>query len=623
MRHYLAVLALVAAGLCYGSQGPSVSAVEAPTFEIDDLGSVGGNFTLPSDINDVGDVVGAVQTATFDYHAFLYTDRTGLRDLGTMGGTGWSQAVGINNQGHFIGYFTRADGSTGAFLQGNNIGTTTLAGFPGSSLTTASGLNDADQVTGTSSLPVGAHAFVWSAATGMRDLGTLGGSVSNGWGINAHGQVVGQSIVVDDPYFPIYHAFRYTDGIGMQDLGALLPGTSRTPSGVRGINADGDVIGYSYNPGGPFGTFLYTDRDGMRDLGTLGGQSSSAYDINDNGAAVGTAALPSGLQHAFLYTHDAGMVDLNSLIDSTTGWTLWTAQAINNSGTIVGIATMGGRSRGYRARRLRDDSAPDIEALVSPAPNAAGWNTSDVTVRWRVRDPESGIASSSSCDGQTLTENTAGITLTCTAANPFGGTSSRSITLKIDKSTPEIGVAVSPQPNAAGWNSNDVTIVWAVRDPESGVVSSSGCSTQVLTSETAGLTLTCTAVNAAGGLSSRAVTVQIDKTPPVLMCAATPSVLWPPNGDMVPVAIAVTVEDALSGVATFALQSFTVDDPTAGPQAVTGFVAGTQSTKGLVQAIRTGTTAARVYTFRYTSTDAAGLTGSCTALVVVPHDVSR
>jgi hypothetical protein len=213
--------------------------------------------------------------------------------------------------------------------------------------------------------------------------------------------------------------------------------------------------------------------------------------------------------------------------------------------------------------------------------------------------------------------------LTCTAANPFGGTSSRSVTLKIDKSTPEIDVSVSPQPNAAGWNSSDITIVWAVRDPESGVVSSSGCGTQVLTNETAGLTLTCNAVNAAGRSSSRAVTVKIDKTPPVLTCAATPSVLWPPNGDMVPVTIAVRVEDALSGVATFALQSVTVDDPTAGPQAVIGFVAGTQTTNGLVQALRTGTNAARVYTFRYASNDAAGLTGSCTALVVVPHDVGQ
>jgi hypothetical protein len=55
MKHRLTALALVCLALGYGRQAPPLSAVEAPVFEIDDLGSVGGNFTLPSDINDVGD----------------------------------------------------------------------------------------------------------------------------------------------------------------------------------------------------------------------------------------------------------------------------------------------------------------------------------------------------------------------------------------------------------------------------------------------------------------------------------------------------------------------------------------------------------------------------------------
>jgi probable HAF family extracellular repeat protein len=442
------------------------------------------------------------------------------------------------------GYFTRADGSLGAFLYGDDIGTIDLGGLPGTSVNSARGLNDSDQVTGSSFLLFGAHAFLWDVTRGMQDLGTLGGSVSNGARVNVHGQVVGQSIAVDDPSFPIYHAFRYTNGIGMQDLGTL-PGTSRTSSSARGINADGDVVGYSNDPAfGANRAFLYSDRDGMRDLGTLGGRSALANDINDNGEVVGIADLPSGQGHPFLYSREGGMVDLNSLIDSTTGWTLWTAEAINNRGTIVGVATMGGRSRGYRARR-RDNSPPEIE------------------------------------------------------------------------------VSVSPQPNAAGWNTSDVTVAWSVRDPETGVVSSSGCSTQTVTNETAGVTLTCRAVNGVGGVSSRSITVKIDKTPPALSCTPTPSLVWPPNGDMVPVSIAVSVHDALSGTGAFTLHSFSVDDPTASPQAVTGFAVGTPSTNGFVQALRQGTGEARVYAFTYTSVDAAGLTGSCTARVVVPHDVGQ
>ena len=71
MKLRLVFLALVCLGLVSWSHVPPLSALEAPLYEIDDLGSVGGNFTLPTDINDAGDVVGSVQTATFDFHAFL------------------------------------------------------------------------------------------------------------------------------------------------------------------------------------------------------------------------------------------------------------------------------------------------------------------------------------------------------------------------------------------------------------------------------------------------------------------------------------------------------------------------------------------------------------------------
>jgi len=623
MRRHLAVFAVVCLGFCYGRPAP-LSAVDSPAYAIDDLGSLGGNFISPSDINDVGDVVGTAQTATFDYHAFLYTDGSGIRDLGTLSGTGQSQAFGINKRRHVSGYFTRADGSLGAFLYGDDIGTIDLGTLPGTASDGARGLNDADEVTGSSFLPAGAHAFLWSVATGMQDLGTLGGTTSNGERVNAQGQVVGQSIVIDDPSFPIFHAFRYTNGVAMKDLGTPPGITNRAYSIAKSINVDGDVVGYYSDPAsGSLRAFLYTDRGGMRDLGTLGGSLSLASVINNNGTIVGVSHLPSGQQHPFVYTDVAGVVDLNSLIDSTTGWTLFTADAINNYGTIVGTGTMGGLGRGYRARRIRDDSAPEIEALVNPMPNAAGWNNSDVTVRWSVRDPESGVAASSGCETRILTDSTSGITLTCTATNPFGGSSSQSVTIKIDKSQPVIDALVTPQPNPAGWNISNVTLGWNVRDPVSGVVSSSGCGSQMLTNETAGVTLTCSATNAAGGSSSRSIVVRIEKTPPVLTCTATPSIVWPPSGAMVPVSIAVTVRDTLSGVGGVTLQSFSVDDPVAGPQAVTGFAVGTASTTGFVQALRQGNGAGRTYAFTYMAVDAAGLTGSCTALVMVPHDMSE
>ena len=50
----------------------------------------------------------------------------------------------------------------------------------------------------------------------MRDLGTLGGTFSAAYGINASGQVVGRSNI---PAQPFPHAFLWQDGVGMRDLG--------------------------------------------------------------------------------------------------------------------------------------------------------------------------------------------------------------------------------------------------------------------------------------------------------------------------------------------------------------------------------------------------------------------
>ena len=51
----------------------------------------------------------------------------------------------------------------------------------------------------------------------MQDLGTLGGTYSGGFAINASGQVTGYADTAGDG---LYHAFLW-DGTTMQDLGTL------------------------------------------------------------------------------------------------------------------------------------------------------------------------------------------------------------------------------------------------------------------------------------------------------------------------------------------------------------------------------------------------------------------
>jgi probable HAF family extracellular repeat protein len=119
------------------------------------------------------------------------------------------------------------------------------------------------------------------------------------------------------------------------------------------VNALGQTVGYSYTAGdAEQRAFLwtpFTPNTGpgtLKDLGTLGGADSQANDIDAWGNVVGHANLVNGTKHAFLYTRCGNMVDLNSLIDPNSGWELVSAKAISNKGHIVGTGyngTLGGR----------------------------------------------------------------------------------------------------------------------------------------------------------------------------------------------------------------------------------------------------------------------------------------
>jgi probable HAF family extracellular repeat protein len=174
MRRFLTSFFTLLVCALYQCTKAPVRASEPSNYAIDDLGTLGGFFTGPAGLNDRGDVVGFAQTATFEYHAFLFTDEGGLRDLGAHGGV-QSQAFGVNRSRHVAGTFTRADGTTGAFLDGADIGMVDLGSLGGRFGSAARDVNDAGEVVGLSYLPSDvAHAFRWTSTDGMQDLGTLG-----------------------------------------------------------------------------------------------------------------------------------------------------------------------------------------------------------------------------------------------------------------------------------------------------------------------------------------------------------------------------------------------------------------------------------------------------------------
>ncbi len=122
------------------------------------------------------------------------------------------------------------------------------------------------------------------------------------------------------------------------------------------------------------------------------------------------------------------------------------------------------------------------------------------------------------------------------------------VTAISDSSPPTITPSVSGVPGNDGWYTSDLSVNWAVSDPESQITSSSGCGAVSITSDSAGQTFTCTATSD-GGTTTESVTIRRDATPPA--ATATPSPMANGAGwNAGSVTVRFSGSDATSGVAS-------------------------------------------------------------------------
>lgn len=254
--------------------------------EFVDLGTLTGNESVATDINDHLEIVGVSTTAAGNSRAFLWTAADGMRDLGTLGGAN-STATGVNRHSHVVG-IAEPDGP-------------------------------------------GFRAVLWRDGQ-LVDIGTDLEGNSVAMGISDDGWVAGYAVatgtvVVRAPAVP--RAFLWREG-EIVDLGTL----GGEASMAFGVTTQGRAVGISQLEDGSAQAFIWEDGE-MRALGTLGGETSTARAINVHGQIAGDATLADGTSRGFIWDGDE-MVDANEFLPAVQ-WVVTTITGINDRGDLVGM----------------------------------------------------------------------------------------------------------------------------------------------------------------------------------------------------------------------------------------------------------------------------------------------
>jgi len=181
----------------------------------------------------------------------------------------------------------------------------------------------------------------------ITNLGLLGGTSSNGWGINNEGGVAGEATLLGGQE----RAILWTKQTGMQDLGTLggpnswvdwpvkddvglLAGQSDTPNPDplnENFCSTGNVICLG---------FLWQEGV-MTALPTLGGNNGSATDVNNRGQVVGWAensthdpnCIPPQILDTEAFIWEKGQIQE---LPPLSGDSLGAATAVNDRGQVVG-----------------------------------------------------------------------------------------------------------------------------------------------------------------------------------------------------------------------------------------------------------------------------------------------
>jgi probable HAF family extracellular repeat protein len=446
-------------------------------------------------------------------------------------------------------------------------------------------------------LSVPDHAVVMAdAGARLEVLGTLGGSWSSAAAINGSGTVVGAAAAAGG--LTRAYALRRDDGT-LGDLG--------TPpdawSSAYAINASGLVVGAHQRPDGGTRAFVADPDAGVTvDLGTFGGNWTVAHGVNASGTIVGGSRDITAAMRAFLYRPGAGMQSIGTL-----GGNSSQAFAINDEGVVVGESrTLAGQMHAFR---WAGGTMEDLGTLGGAVSRARAINAHGLIT---------GNSSTATGDEHAfLFEPGVGMVSLGAPAGRYAS-----------------GEGINSKGHVVGWwmdaDYQEYAFLWT---PDAGLVD-----LNTLVALPAGDRLFAAyGINDQGqivgyglfGGHVRAFRLTLpaeagggpDVTPPAIEAlSASPDVLWPPKGDLVPIAVSVLATDDSGDAPACTITGVSSSEPDRSDEVgdQPGDIVLVDALQVQVRAERLEAGSGRVYTLRVTCVDGSGNAAADATLVRVP-----
>lgn len=153
---------------------------------------------------------------------------------------------------------------------------------------------------------------------------------------------------------------------------------------------------------------------------------------------------------------------------------------------------------------------PEITVTIYGTLGSNGWYRSNVTINWAV----AGAETSTGCNAVTLTADTLGTKVTCSAVSG-GDETTKSVTIKLDKTPPSAAPIPGRPPDANGWYNRPIAVSFAGADATAGM---EGCSSsQYAGPDNAEAVVSGTCRDLAGNVTGASFAFKYDATAPTLL----------------------------------------------------------------------------------------------------------